>query len=84
MGGAPLLDYGVGARLLMISATGATRILGEGFHSACDQAVSFDGPHLLFAGKKTPADSWDIYEMALDDSSVRRITKSRSMKCSFA
>lgn len=69
------LDGGAGTRLLMIREDGATRILSEGFHNAGDPVVSFDGTRLLFAGKRAPTDSWDIYELTLDSLSVRRITQ---------
>ncbi len=68
-------DYGLGARLVRVTPEGATEILSEDFHSACDPAPSFDGARLLFAGKKTAADDWNIYEMALDGSVVRQITQ---------
>ena len=67
-------DYGAGARLVLVGPGGTVRILSEGFHSACDPALCFDGTGLLFAGKKTASDDWNIYEMALDGSALRRIT----------
>jgi len=74
-GGTLRFDYGEGARLIVVQPDGSTKVLSEVFHSACDPAVSFDGTRLLFAGKRAPADSWDIYEITLADSSVRRITR---------
>lgn len=64
-----------GARLVLVRPDGSTRVLSEGFDSACDPDVSFDGTRLLFAGKKAPGDDWNIYEMALDGTSVRQITR---------
>ena len=69
-------DYGDGARIVVLSSQMSLRVLFEGFHSACDPEVSFDGKHLLFAGKKTAQDRWAIYEMAVDGSDVRQITHS--------
>ena len=46
-----------------------------GFHSACDPEVSFDGKRVLFAAQRTARDNWDIYEMAVDGSGVRQVTK---------
>jgi len=66
--------YGDGARLLLVLPDGTTRILSRGFASACDPDVSFDAKRLLFAGKRTASDPWDIYEMVLDELSVRQIT----------
>jgi len=68
-------DYGLGARLVRVGPDGTMEILRKDFHSACDPALSFDGARLLFAGKKTEADNWNIYEMALDGSVVHQITR---------
>ena len=68
-------DYGLGTRLIRVAVDGATEILSEDFHSACDPALSFDGTRLLFAAQKTAVDDWNIYEMALDGTSVRQITR---------
>jgi len=67
--------YGVGARLLLVAPDGSARVLSRGFHSACDPDVSFDAARLLFAAKRTASDPWNIYEMAVDGSGVRPITK---------
>ncbi|MGC8990736.1 MAG: hypothetical protein ACP5MD_11475, partial [Verrucomicrobiia bacterium] len=42
----------LGARVAVVSPDGQTRVLSEGFHSACDPDVSLDGTRVLFAGKK--------------------------------
>ncbi|MCP4594725.1 MAG: hypothetical protein GY842_28670, partial [bacterium] len=68
-------NYGTGARLVLLALDGSTTVLSEGLHSASDPVVSFDGTRLLIAGKKTPADAWNIYEMAVDGSGVRQITR---------
>ena len=41
------------------------------FVGAQDPDVSFDGSRILFAGKRTEADSWDIWEMRADGSEKR-------------
>jgi len=74
-GGMLRADYGLGARLLLVTPDAAVQVLAADFHSACDPALSFDGTRLLFAGKQTASDNWNIYEMALDGSSIRRITR---------
>ena len=68
-------EYGSQARLLLVRPDGTTRILSAGFHSACDPSVSFDGSHLVFAGKQKATDPWNIYEMACDGKGVRQITR---------
>jgi hydrazine synthase alpha subunit-like protein len=74
-GGMLRADYGEGARLVLVAADGTRRVLSEGFHSASDAAVSFDGDRLLFAGKRSAGDDWNIYEMGVDGSGVRQITR---------
>jgi hypothetical protein len=64
------------ARVVLRSTDGRTRILSEGFDSAADPEVSFDGKRLLFAAKKTALDDWDIYEMEIVTAAApRQITK---------
>jgi hypothetical protein len=67
--------YGEGARLVLLLPDGATRVLSEGFHSAADPDVSFDGKRILFAGQKSAAADWNVYEMDLSGSGVRQITR---------
>ncbi len=67
-------DLGEGARLVMVYPDLSTKLLSNGFHSACDPEVSFDASHILFAAKKTPSDDWNIFEMSIDGSNVRQIT----------
>jgi hypothetical protein len=52
------------------------RILSEGFQSAADPEVSFDGKRLLFAAKKGSQDNWDIYEMEIGGTRPRQVTRS--------
>ena len=68
-------SFGDGARLLVVYPDRPTRVLSGGFYAACDPEVSFDATHVLFAGKRTPADHWNIYEASVDGSEVRQITK---------
>ena len=73
--GMPWPDCGAGSRIVLLEGGSTTRILTEGFHSACDPEVSFDGRRMLFSARKAPADDWNIYEMELGDGSVRQITR---------
>jgi hypothetical protein len=68
------LDYCERARLIKVYPDSTIEELSRDFHSACDPAVSFDASHILFAGKRTADDDWNIYEMDIDGSNVRQIT----------
>jgi len=74
-GGMLRAGFGDGARLVIVYPDRSTKVLSNGFHSACDPAISFDASHLLFAGKRTPVDNWNIYEIALSGGSVRQVTR---------
>ncbi len=74
-GGTLRTDYGDGAQLLLVHPDGTTKVLSQGFHSASDPALSFDGRRLLFAGKLQEADRWNIFEMTVEGDEVRQITK---------
>jgi len=66
--------YGDGGRLMLLARDGSSRVLTPQFASAADPAVSFDGKRILFAGKKSATDHWNIYEMNADGSGLRQIT----------
>ena len=68
-------EYGRGGHLALLSPDGTTRVLTKDFESAMDPEVSFDGKRILFAGRKTASDHWNIYEMAADGSDARQITR---------
>ena len=44
------------------------------FAASADASVSFDGGSVLFAGKKTAGDPWQIWELTLADRTVRQVT----------
>ena len=69
------LRYGEGARILVLDSLSSARLLAPGFHSAADPDVSFDAKRVLFAGKRTAADRWKIYEAAIESGTIRQITK---------
>jgi len=61
-----------GAQLMLIHA-GKAEPLVTGFWAAADANVSFDGKRVLFSGKQTASDPWQIWELTLEDRSVRKL-----------
>ena len=61
-----------GAQLLLLHA-GKAEPLVTGFAAAADASVSFDGKRVLFAGKQAASDPWQIWELTLDDRSLRKV-----------
>lgn len=49
------------------------RPLVTGFFATADPDVSFDGKSVLFAGKKSASDRWQIWEMQLPSGTPRRV-----------
>ncbi|MFW6169302.1 MAG: hypothetical protein ACODAD_02350, partial [Planctomycetota bacterium] len=66
-----------GGRIVRVSTEGTVGVLTKGFHSAADPEISFDAKRMLFAGKRTATDKWNIYEVSFDTGDVRRITRGR-------
>ena len=63
-----------GATLRLV--TGDTRRdLAPGFYASADATVSDDGRSVLFSGKRTAGDHWQIWEVALGGGSPRQITQ---------
>jgi hypothetical protein len=73
-GGMLRADYGDGARLVVVAPDGAVRVVSAGFQSACEADVSWDGQRLLFAGKKTAGDTWNVFEIGVDGKGLRQVT----------
>jgi len=48
--------------------------LAPSFEESADPALSFDGQHVLFAGKLKAQDSWQVWEAPLSGGEPRRIT----------
>jgi Hydrazine synthase alpha subunit middle domain len=66
--------FAKGAQLLLIhTGAGNAEPLVPGFAATADANVSFDGERVLFAGKQTANDPWQIWEITLKNRSVRRI-----------
>lgn len=65
---------GAGSRIVRLNADGTLQVLTTDFAEAADPCVSFEGTHLLFAGRKSVSDSWEIWEMQADGSGKRPLT----------
>ncbi len=52
------------------------KVLSEGFYSAGSPDISYDGKYMLFAGQRKESDTWQIWEMNLNNSEIRQITSS--------
>jgi len=61
------------ARIVRLKETGAVEVLSRGFFSARDPHVSFDGKRILFSGKRSKGDLWQIYELELKTGTVRQL-----------
>ena len=66
-----------GAQLLLLHA-GNSEPLVTGFAATADANISFDAKTVLFSGKQAASDPWQIWELALADHSVRRVSASTS------
>ena len=67
-------DWFDGARVVRVGSDGQVRVLSEGLGSACDPNVSFDGQHILFAGRKDRSERWRIWEIGADGKGLHPIT----------
>jgi len=67
-------DLCEGGRLFLIDKNGTKRLLSEGFQSACEPDVSPDGKGILFSGRKTAGDFWDVWEIQADGTGLRQVT----------
>jgi hydrazine synthase alpha subunit-like protein len=65
--------FAAGATIFVRDANGQHPLVPS-FAASADPAVSFDGSRVLFAGKRTSQDRWQIWEMALESGDPRRIT----------
>ncbi len=61
-----------GAQLLLVHDDKAEPLV-QGFAATADADVSFDGKFVLFTGKKSASDLWQIWELTLQDRSVRKV-----------
>jgi hypothetical protein len=58
---------------LMLFHEGKAEPLVAGFAATADANVYFDGKLVLFAGKQAADDPWQIWELTLQDHSVRKV-----------
>ena len=64
-----------GSRLARLSPSDRTpHPLTSDFFAAADPQISFDGTHLLFAGRKTSDSRWQIWEIGVDGSDARQVS----------
>ena len=61
-----------GAQLMILRGGHATPLV-PGFAASVDASLSFDGKTLLFAGKQSAGDPWQIWNIALDGGSPQRV-----------
>lgn len=62
-----------GATIFLSGAKGRHPLV-PGFAASADPAVSFDGQRVLFSGKRTSTEPWQIWEIALDGGKPQRVT----------
>ncbi len=62
-----------GAAILIHNTNGQVPVVND-FAESADPALSFDGKHVLFAGKQRAEDYWQIWEISLEGGGPRRIT----------
>jgi hypothetical protein len=61
-----------GAQLLLVR-DGHAQPLVSGFAATADASVAFDAGTVLFSGKKTPSDPWQIWELTFKSGWVRKV-----------
>ena len=65
-----------GSHLVRLAPSDPTpHSLTPDFFTAADPRISLDGTHVLFAAQRTADSSWQIWEINVDGSDVRQITR---------
>lgn len=72
------LNYFRGARISAFNPVKSSshKILTKDFYSACSPDISYDGRFMLFAAQQKQDESWQIWEMNLDNLKYRKVTSS--------
>ena len=60
---------------MLAEPSGQARPLLADFAASADADVSFDGKRVLFAGKRQPADPWQVFEADLSSGAARQLTQ---------
>lgn len=74
-----------GAQIVRLSPPapdGEVTVLTQDFYSVEEPEISYDAKKILFAGQKTAEDEWNVWEMNLDGSGQRQITREMGHVCS--
>ncbi len=61
---------------------GKLTVLTPEFYGADEPELSYDGTKIIFSGRRTPQDGWEIWEMDLDGKNKRQITRGMADACS--
>src|ERR1035438_5733471 len=61
-----------GAHLVLAASDGPREVV-PGFFASADAAVSYDGRRILFAGRPTRADRWQIWQADLAGGAPRQV-----------
>ncbi len=69
--GAPRFPQGAS---IMLATGGGKQALAPSLNASADPAVSFDGQSILFSGRTTAGDPWQIWEVAAAGGTPRQIT----------
>jgi hypothetical protein len=64
-----------GSRVVLLSPEGTLTVLTAEFFAAAEPDVRFDGKRILFSGKRSPKDSWNIWEMDPDGKNKKQVTE---------
>jgi hypothetical protein len=65
--------FPAGAAVMLVTSQGQRKLAAD-FYASTDPAVSFDGLRILFAGKRTAAGPWQIWETAIAGGAPRQLT----------
>jgi hypothetical protein len=65
--------FPLGAKLVALEG-GTLRQLASGFYAAADASVSYDAARVLFSGKRSANDHWQVWEADLQGGPPRQIT----------